>query len=50
MAFLQCLPFVTKRHLQQLHQTTKSGNINALCQQLVSKREGGGEERLLDRE
>ncbi|XP_078235222.1 maestro heat-like repeat-containing protein family member 2B [Pogona vitticeps] len=35
MAFLQCLPFVTKRHLQQLHQTTKSGNINALCQQLV---------------
>uniref|UniRef100_A0ABM5FCP1 Maestro heat-like repeat-containing protein family member 2B n=1 Tax=Pogona vitticeps TaxID=103695 RepID=A0ABM5FCP1_9SAUR len=35
MAFLQCLPFVTKRHLQQLHQTTKSGNINALCKQLV---------------
>uniref|UniRef100_A0ABM5EY78 Maestro heat-like repeat-containing protein family member 2B n=1 Tax=Pogona vitticeps TaxID=103695 RepID=A0ABM5EY78_9SAUR len=37
MAFLQCLPFVTKRHLQQLHQTTESGNINALCQQLVQE-------------
>ncbi|XP_078237175.1 maestro heat-like repeat-containing protein family member 2B [Pogona vitticeps] len=37
MAFLQCLPFVTKRHLQQLHQTTESSNINALCQQLVQE-------------
>ncbi|XP_078237167.1 maestro heat-like repeat-containing protein family member 2B [Pogona vitticeps] len=37
MAFLQCLPFVTKRHLQQLHQNTESGNINALCQQLVQE-------------